>query len=573
MQREANQGEALAQPEQIVRQFAQQYFVARDLSQVLRLLSDDICWFNATPDGVCNGKAAFEKTARQYLATPAVVGLVWQPFHIRMFGANCTEVRGEAVMEQLPSSERLLSCRMHMSALLCLGEDGWRICTLHMTALHGAGIPEMAALQRNLEEKNERLERKRKELLSFYNTVISGIAKIAEDEDDTFLYGSKRYYRMLGFEPPQDEQLLTEEYFCLTKKDRKGFAEVLRATEGTQPFSYKGRVRKKDGSWLGVRIDGCRSEEHVGERPVLYCLFTDIQEQWEQEQNMRKQQYFISLLLSNKAAGTMIAYQDDRHSFAYVGDGLYHFLGYSKKEFRTMFHGALDLIWEQTQRETLHRSIEEQVALGNFYEVDYQTQRRDGSVIWVTERGHGSVDEDGQSVLIGVVFDISARKRTQEELLLESKRDALTGILNRRAAEAEIDLWLQKAEKSSALLLLDVDNFKQVNDSCGHLEGDRVLTDISRILTKIFRHNDIIARLGGDEFIVFVKDVNTLETVCKKAQDVCEQVSQSMAASVSIGVSMTREHGDSSFRELYHDADEALYRAKCGGRNTYRFQM
>lgn len=167
-------------------------------------------------------------------------------------------------------------------------------------------------------------------------------------------------------------------------------------------------------------------------------------------------------------------------------------------------------------------------------------------------------------------FDRRAKQLEQESMV-----DPLTGILHRGAAKKQIEEFLQQNGKNYAFMLFDLDHFKQVNDTFGHIAGDDILIHFSNLLKANFRSNDVIARLGGDEFIVFMPNA-PLEIIEKRASKICELVQNIVKepyniVSVSIGIALPSKNTSLEFEELYSRADKALYNVKNSGRNAYRF--
>ena len=203
----------------------------------------------------------------------------------------------------------------------------------------------------------------------------------------------------------------------------------------------------------------------------------------------------------------------------------------------------------------------------------------EGRYVWCTFAGSGQYDEDGRLLrIVGLLTDIDRQKRTELALKEQAERDPLTRLLNKNSAQALISEHLRSAGCNSlnALMVLDLDNFKAVNDNYGHLYGDAVLNQVSANLRRLFRPTDIISRIGGDEFMVLLKDIPNREMVCKRCEllltafrQQMEQLVPDVPCSWSIGVALAPSHG-STYAELFKHADEALYLAKSSGKNTYR---
>ena len=186
--------------------------------------------------------------------------------------------------------------------------------------------------------------------------------------------------------------------------------------------------------------------------------------------------------------------------------------------------------------------------------------------------------EDGAlGTVVGVLMDIDQEKRNASALQKKAEEDPLTGLLNKNFTHARIAAALENQPEGSlsALLILDMDNFKQVNDRCGHPYGDTVLTWAAERLRHFFRSGDIIGRIGGDEFMIFLKNVPDTALVEKRCQGLLQAMSSlldgregAVKLSCSLGVALAPEHGR-AFQELFQRADNALYQAKALGKNGY----
>jgi len=182
--------------------------------------------------------------------------------------------------------------------------------------------------------------------------------------------------------------------------------------------------------------------------------------------------------------------------------------------------------------------------------------------------------------IIGVSQDVTERKRSEDEARFLAHHDTLTGLPNRRLLDDRLRqaVYLaQRHDSKVAVMLLDLDGFKEVNDTLGHRAGDAVLREVAQRLTGCMRKSDTLARQGGDEFVIVVPDLN-LETDC---QTIAEKVLRALEPEfrvdgtgfrigASIGVSLyPADAGDGE--SLLRNADIAMYRAKNLGGNNYRF--
>ncbi len=226
---------------------------------------------------------------------------------------------------------------------------------------------------------------------------------------------------------------------------------------------------------------------------------------------------------------------------------------------------------------SIQNTIEEHLANQQSYSIEYRACCADGSWLWV--EGRGKVIQwqgDSPHIMTGTVTDISARKHVESELRRLSVTDSLTGLSNRRYFFKRLSALLAACQRKSrpmAVLMLDIDHFKAVNDQHGHAAGDAILMEFSNAVSQLLRQSDLLARLGGEEFAILLP-----ETDAQGAWELAERIRQVVAAArveiantqvsvtVSIGISQ-RLDSDISEDEVIVRADNALYRAKSRGRN------
>lgn len=172
---------------------------------------------------------------------------------------------------------------------------------------------------------------------------------------------------------------------------------------------------------------------------------------------------------------------------------------------------------------------------------------------------------------VGVIRNITEEKMKEKQLKKRAQIDSLTKLYNRAAGEEKIRKLLQ-GNHSNALVLIDLDDFKKINDTLGHDYGDMVLKDVGRVLKQHFRVGDIICRLGGDEFVVLINDIpenvvlKIMNALISKIEAIESYGDLNIKINISAGVAMYPDMG-TTFEELYKKADKALYKSKFGGKN------
>lgn len=211
------------------------------------------------------------------------------------------------------------------------------------------------------------------------------------------------------------------------------------------------------------------------------------------------------------------------------------------------------------------------------FTVEYQRLREDGSAYWVMNEIHLEEDSDsGEIIAFIAIRDIDSKKKRELHLEKQAIFDTLTQAYNRNAGIQKINQKLKNMDEktSSIFMILDLDFFKKLNDTLGHVIGDKALIDVASILKRHFRSDDTVCRLGGDEFVVFLQGCpldaldKIIGSLLKKLELHYEKNGVRVDITASVGVSIAPIHGE-TFEELYERADHALYKAKRTTKNTY----
>ncbi|TVT68167.1 MAG: EAL domain-containing protein [Denitromonas halophila] len=265
----------------------------------------------------------------------------------------------------------------------------------------------------------------------------------------------------------------------------------------------------------------------------------------------------------------------------WVGDRLLAILGYSSN-FLVDTHGWLDLVHPDDRagyNQAVARHLKGETP---FFYFEYRVRARDGSYRWIASRGEAVRNRRGRAVLMaGSVSDITKRKETEARIHYLAYHDQLTGLANRALLADRLDLAIAQASRGKpagvAVLFIDIDRFKDVNDVHGHATGDVLLVELARRLHGCVRESDTLVRQGGDEFIMVMSAVDAPTTVAPVVAKLLEAVRQPLTAgevelcvSASIGVSLFPDDAADA-QTLLRNADTALYDAKRSGGNVARF--
>ena len=248
------------------------------------------------------------------------------------------------------------------------------------------------------------------------------------------------------------------------------------------------------------------------------------------------------------------------------------------------FKNAADAVVEDESVRSFFQSVtqpflKEQYTLGNRnISMEYLRKMPSGKKHWVRTELHFMLDPvNGNLSLITVMHAIESSRRAYSELLFAAERDTMTGLLNRSSILQQIEDYLSGdgANGRHALFMIDLDNFKQVNDTFGHLSGDSVIRDSADAIRGTFRNTDLIGRMGGDEFMALMKDADSEQSVRRKAEDLIQALQFSsrshkleLELTASVGVTLFTA-GEKDLNDLYSEADAALYRSKKAGKNRF----
>ncbi len=257
-------------------------------------------------------------------------------------------------------------------------------------------------------------------------------------------------------------------------------------------------------------------------------------------------------------------------------------LGYDKSEIPE--HVTYQFFTEKLHPEDLENAMDAMrnhlYGKAEVYEAEYRIKAKDGSYKWYYDRGKiTQYDDNGKpSFLAGIIFDITEKKETQLELELKnrilsemSSIDGLTKIANHRTLIEHLKADVAEADRTSnplAIAIFDIDNFKKVNDSKGHVYGDQVLFDVASIMKKSIRGTDFTGRYGGEEFMVIFPNT-TLAVAVKISERIRQAVEDyifidGLRITISGGVS---QYNNETVTEFVHSADTSLYGAKRNGKN------
>jgi diguanylate cyclase (GGDEF)-like protein/PAS domain S-box-containing protein len=338
-------------------------------------------------------------------------------------------------------------------------------------------------------------------------------------------------------------------------------------------FEIEFRLLLAYGETRWVRVLGQPVEDGHGKVSRLHGTAMDVTPSKLAEAALRESEAHFRALVEQASDSFYV--HDFEGRFINVNQRGCDCLGYSRAELLTMDLADIDLDLSLKSVKGLLGPL----TPGNAIALESRHRRKDGSVFPVEIRV-GPIDIDGRRHLLSLVRDVTERTELQDQLRHLAYHDPLTDLPNRAMFNRQLTHALiqgQRYNKGVAVLFIDLDRFKNINDTLGHDAGDRLLQEMARRLTSSLRGGDLVARLGGDEFVVLLEEVTDVGRVSQVARQILTALvkefpldGQLIHITASIGISTFPEDGTDEFALMKH-ADVAMYRAKEGGKNNYQF--
>lgn len=405
------------------------------------------------------------------------------------------------------------------------------------------------------------------------NNIHAGVVNYIPEGMCRIVYASRGYYEIIGM----DRNGLYEIYqnsllgFILPE-----YHEFFLNTEALNREGYTERtiqMHDKEGKryWMQVTL----SKGVHGGKNTVSAVFVDVSALKRTQDKLLKEQerYRIVTELSNEV---MFEY-DYKKDVLLLSEqfteiyGINHVVGYFRKD----INSHISIIHPDDRRSAMQQFLRTKRVGTN----DIQVRLLDaaGEYQWCRILYRAICDENGgPSLAIGKISNINMFKKEIEQLEHESKTDSLTGAYNKMATKEMIDAYIRShGDKAHMLLLIDVDEFKKVNDTYGHQNGDEVLVHVVQNLRDYYTGEEVIGRIGGDEFVVFIGGVENKKEMIEKAQTLHQLLHQPFVrgeqvipVSASVGIAMYPDAGN-CYEELMYCADSALYEVKASEKGRF----
>lgn len=402
-----------------------------------------------------------------------------------------------------------------------------------------------------------------------FESALDGIL-VADPETGKLFMGNPSMARMLGYTCDEIPGLriadIVREADLAAAMDQ---FEKHKRGEISQTANFP--MKRRDGSVFFINIHS--TSIRLGDKAYLMGMVRDVSDQMKNEEHLR----LAAAVFENSREGILVT--DADQNIVLVNRALCRLKGYEGHE---LVGHRSDMLQSGRHSPEFYAAMWECIRTTGNWQGEIWNRHRNGALTPVLMSISAIRDGEGDIThYVGITTDISTQKSTEARLEFMAHHDSLTQLPNRLLMHSRIEHSVQVARRENrrlVLLMLDLDNFKDVNDSFGHLAGDELLQQVSKRLSERLRSVDTVARLGGDEFAVLLDNPAHQEDAIRIAHDMISALSESWHLSngvevrvgVSVGISMFPEHGQDA-DSLLQQADAALYRAKAEGRGCARF--
>jgi diguanylate cyclase (GGDEF)-like protein/PAS domain S-box-containing protein len=415
------------------------------------------------------------------------------------------------------------------------------------------------------------------ELSQITNSIHAGFLNFILNNNYEIIYASKGYYDIIGYSKEEVQKEYENSAISFVfQEDRDKFNILSEGLNNGDYIQKEVRLITKEGKKIWILLNGNYSVDK-NDNHMISAVLVDITESKQMHERLllEEERYRVATEISNDI---LFEYDIDEDLMKFVD------------KYRDLY-GRNPVISNFSTQSVQNGDMVHSEDVGIFFEycralssgkemIESEFRLRDvkDEYVWCHTRGKTLYDDNKHPIkVIGKIVNIDLHKKELQTLEYKAKRDPLTGVYNKVTTKDLIDHFILKhCDNQHIFMIVDIDDFKKINDQYGHLQGDKILSFVISQVRLIFTAGEIIGRIGGDEFAVFVGDMGNIETMVMKVnllqralRTVYREDEYEISVSGSIGISMYPKDG-STYNELLNCADKALYDVKEQGKDGYK---
>lgn len=412
---------------------------------------------------------------------------------------------------------------------------------------------------------------------SMIDNIIAGICFFEyEDGDLTPIYVNEGFFRMLGYSRVQGMKYLEKVELSIIPDDlpiyRQAIRDVLK-DDGVVDAEFRTVTGSGDLRWLHVRGNLYARE---GRKYTIVSVIEDITERRNVEEELKRQAERLHIL--SQAEGEKIIDYNAKTDVMIIRTNDEYGMAQDEIHSRYMERFNASMIYKEDV--AYYKAVLESLLKSPKHDtIEFRIKRFDEDFTWYQANLTSLLGAEGYVTrIVGRMININDRKLKEMDLLLRAEKDALTGIYNQGATEQLIHNAIESGNENtlSAMMIIDLDNFKEANDLLGHANGDQLLEKTAETLKEMFKGGDVIGRIGGDEFMIYMRNLTSISDADEMAGNIVKRVrydldfeGQPIRVTCSVGVAVYPYHGK-TYEELFEKADRAVYTVKANGKDGYR---
>ncbi|WP_455682390.1 diguanylate cyclase [Thomasclavelia sp.] len=572
-----------------INQLANCYFVERDIDNVIKLFHKNISWFGSGKGEVCYGiNEAKRLLDEEKIKDHMNFDIIDHSMTIDHISNDIILVNSIVILKEKSEYNLYDEMRVRVTSILKIEDDQIYIYHIHLSIpnkeqLKNDVFPANYSLQAPrilehlVEEKIDALKHHGKVMKMISDNIPGGMFQVKYDEKLTFLEMSNGFLKMFGYTREDIAKCFNNSFFAMIDvRDRaRTLLEVKKqiANESVKVIEY--RVTCKDGSTVWVLDKGQVHTNENGER-FFACIVIDITESKIAEEELRLSMERYKIIL------------DQSSDIIFEWNIITDRVQYSQNWYRlfkcdpTEKNVSVNLC-DESYNSRIHpddrikmKEMIQNILNGQVYtEGNIRIRNNLDIYLWCRFKMTTIFDEVHNPIkVVGVIFNVDEEIKQSQTLLKMAREDSLTKTYNRVAAQnIIIDILKNHNIKDAFMIIIDLDNFKNINDTKGHLFGDVVLSEVAAKMKECFHTDAVVSRVGGDEFLVFM--VGKLDIILKAIDTFLREIKLlscnkelSSSVSCSVGIACFPKDGV-QYNDLFYKADQSLYYAKKKGKSCY----